>query len=400
MTKNLLYSVIFLLVISLVILSSLFASEKRDKLTIYLFSVKGCSHCLEEKKFLSKLKEKYGDLRVVEIDLIENKENQEIFKKVASLLNIEVVGVPFTVIGNIPIVGWHDEILTGGAIERAIHEVQRQRLPDVTAPLLPQDMGLPAPTREPQIPERLTLPIIGAIEIRHLSLGVVTIVLGALDGFNPCAMWALIFLIGLLVNMQNAKRMWALGSLFIGGSGLVYFLFMSAWLNVFLFLGLIFWVRIAIGAIALVAAWLNLREYFWNKSGSCALLGGEKRQGLMINIRNAIEQQSFWLAAGGIFLLGVAVNLVELFCSAGLPVVYTQILTLSRLPVWQYYVYLALYILVFMLDDIIIFVVSMVTLRHFGFATRYKRFSNLLGGVVLLLVGLLLVFKPEFLMFG
>jgi glutaredoxin len=400
MAKNLLYSCVSLLASCLLVFCSLCAAANSNKVTIYLFSVKGCIHCLEEKKFLTKLEKKYINLRFVEIELTEKKENQEVFKKVSSLLNVEVAVVPFTVIGNIPIVGWHDEILTGAAIERAIHEVQHRHLPDVTAPLLPQDLRSPALAEGPRIPERLTVPIIGVIEIKHLSLGLLTVIIGVLDGFNPCAMWALIFLIGLLLNMQNTKRMWALGSLFIGGSGLVYFLFMSAWLNILLFLGFILWIRVAIGSIALVAAMLNLREYFLNKSGTCTLLGGEKRQGLMVKIRNAIEQQSFCLAAGGIFLLGVAVNLVELFCSAGLPVVYTQILTLSRLPVSQYYAYIALYILVFMLDDLIVFVVSMLTLRHFGIATRYKRFSNLIGGVVLLLLGLLLIFKPQALIFG
>ncbi len=401
MAKGCFYSWGFFLKSCLLLLlfCSLVAAGTSKPVTIYLFSVKGCIHCLEEKKFLAKLERENANLKVVEIELTEKKENQEIFKQVASLLHVEVAVVPFTVIGNIPIIGWHDEALTGAAIKGAVQEVQDRRLPDVTAPLLPHDSRPPPQTEGPSIPERLTVPIIGVIEIKHLSLGLLTIIIGALDGFNPCAMWALIFLIGLLLNMQNRKRMWALGSLFIGGSGLVYFLFMAAWLNILLFIGFIVWIRVAIGSIALVAAVVNLREYFSNKSASCPL-GGEKRQSLMVKIRNAIEQQSFCLAAGGIFLLGVAVNLVELFCSAGLPVVYTQILTLSRLPVWQYYAYLALYILVFMLDDIIVFVVSMLTLQHFGIATRYQRFSNLLGGIVLLLVGLMLIFKPQLLMFG
>lgn len=366
---------------------------------IYVFSVRGCIHCLEEKKFLARLEKKYADVRVVEIDLTEKKENQAIFEKVAALLKVDVQGVPFTVIGNIPIVGWRDEAFTGAALEQALQEARQQRLPDVVAPLFPHESS-PSPLAEgPRIPERLILPVIGEVEIKYLSLGLLTVLLGALDGFNPCAMWALVFLIGLLLGMQNSGRMWALGSLFIGGSGVVYFIFMAAWLNIFLFLGFIFWLRVAIGVLALAAAGVNLREFFRNKEGSCPL-GGESRQGIMARIQNAIEHQSFWLAAGGIFLLGVAVNLVELFCSAGLPVVYTQILTLSRLPVWQYYAYLALYIAVFMLDDLIVFVVSMATLRHFGLATKYKRFSNLAGGVVLLMVGILLIFRPELLMFG
>jgi glutaredoxin len=399
MFKKILSNYGYLLITLWVVMCSPAAAGNTDQVTIYLFSVKGCIHCLEEKKFLTKLEKKYPNIKVVEIELTGKKENQEIFKKVASQLNVKVAGVPFTVIGNIPIVGWHDEVLTGATIERAIQEVQDRRLPDVTAPFLSPDEELPVRAEGPQRPESLTLPIIGVIETKHLSLVLLTVIIGALDGFNPCAMWALIFLIGLLLGMENRKRMWALGGLFIGGSGLVYFLFMAAWLNVFLFLGFVVWIRVVIGSIALAAAALNFREYFRDKSGSCPL-GGEKRQSWRAKIQTAIEHKSFWLAAAGIFLLGVAVNLVELFCSAGLPVVYTQILTLSRLPVWQYYAYLSLYILVFMLDDLIVFAVAMLTLQHIGIGARYKRFANLIGGGVLLLVGLLLIFKPGALMFG
>ncbi|NWG76338.1 MAG: hypothetical protein HXY24_17340, partial [Rubrivivax sp.] len=230
---------------------------------IYIFSVKGCIHCLEEKKFLAKLEKKYDDVRVVEIELTEKRENQALFQKVAALLKVEVAGVPFTVIGNIPIVGWHDESHTGAALEQALKEARQRHLPDVIAPLLP-DEGPPPALADggPRIPEKLTLPVFREIEIRHLSLGLLTVILGALDGFNPCAMWALVFLIGLLLGMQSSRRMWALGSLFIGGSGVVYFLFMAAWINILLFLGFLFWLRVAIGALALVSAGANLREFF------------------------------------------------------------------------------------------------------------------------------------------
>jgi threonine/homoserine/homoserine lactone efflux protein len=103
---------------------------------------------------------------------------------------------------------------------------------------------------------------------------------------------------------------------------------------------------------------------------------------------------------GGLILLAFAVNLVELICSAGFPVIYLQILSLTPLPFWQYYLYLAFYIFVFMLDDTIVFVVAMITLQLMGVGTKYKRLSNLIGGVLMLILGLLLIFRPEALMFG
>jgi hypothetical protein len=129
-------------------------------------------------------------------------------------------------------------------------------------------------------------------------------------------------------------------------------------------------------------------------------MGDEKRQKIFEKIRAVIQKEQFLLALGGIILLAFAVNLVELICSAGLPAIYTQILSLSKLPTWQYYLYLILYILVFMLDDLIIFFTAMITLQAVGIQSKYTRFSHLVGGVLMFIIGILLIFKPEYLMFG
>jgi hypothetical protein len=117
-------------------------------------------------------------------------------------------------------------------------------------------------------------------------------------------------------------------------------------------------------------------------------------------LRAVALEQRFWLALLGIVLLAIAVNLVEFVCSAGIPAVYVQILAMSQLPVWQYHAYLLLYILVFMLDDLLIFVIAMKTLQVSGLSGTYARWSHLIGGGLLLLIGVLLLFKPEWLAFG
>jgi hypothetical protein len=95
-----------------------------------------------------------------------------------------------------------------------------------------------------------------------------------------------------------------------------------------------------------------------------------------------------------------AVNLVELLCSAGLPAAYTGVLTRTALPAWQYYLYLGLYIAVFMADDMAVFATAMLTLRLAGPGTSYARHAQLIGGMVLTLIGVLLLVRPEWLMFG
>ena len=152
--------------------------------------------------------------------------------------------------------------------------------------------------------------------------------------------------------------------------------------------------------VALLAGGYNLKEYWTEVAGTCTLSHGARRQRTMDRLQAVISTRKFWLALGGIVLLSFLVNMVELICSAGFPVVYLQILSLTPMPFWQYYLYLLLYIVIFMLDDIIVFVVAMITLQLMGVTTRYKRFSNLIGGVLMLLIGVLLLLKPEWLMFG
>ena len=250
------------------------------------------------------------------------------------------------------------------------------------------------------IPEKLPLPLVGEIEIKYLSLGLVTLIIGLLDGFNPCAMWVLVFLINLLLGMEDRRKMWILGGTFIAASGVIYFLFMTAWLNFLIFVGFIVWVRIAIGGVALLAGFYNLREYFTSRAGVCKLEAGAGRKKRLERIKEAVHSRKFWLALGGIILLAIAVNLVELICSAGFPVIYLQILSLNKLPFWQYYLYMVFYIIMYMLDDMIIFVAAMITLQLLGVGTKYKQASNLVGGVLMLILGLLLIFRPDALMFG
>lgn len=364
---------------------------------VYFFWAHGCPHCLEEKRFLARLGQEIPALEVVELELTSSPGNRELLRRVSQTLGAELAAVPFTVVGPRYFVGWQGEDSTGAALRQAVKAAAREGWPDVVAALRQEVAPGVAPKEERH---RLVLPVWGEVDLGKLPLITLTLLLGALDGFNPCAMWALVFLIGLLLGMESRTRRWVLGSVFIFGSGLVYFLFMAAWLNIFLFLGLIVWIRWGIGLVALAAGAANLRAWWRNRTGACPYLGSGRRQSLLQRIQAAVNRQSFWLAVGGVFLLGVAVNLVELFCSLGLPVVYTQILALNPLPAWAYYGLLALYILVFMLDDLVVFVVSMLTLEYLGVTHRYQRFSHLLGGVVLTAIGVLLILKPEWLRFA
>jgi thiol-disulfide isomerase/thioredoxin len=393
-------------------------SAQETEVNLYFFWSKTCPHCAEEKVFLEKIVPEYPNLRIHDFE-VGDRDAALLLQKVGEELNLETNGVPITIIGRSYFIGYLDDETTGETIRTLVEKTAAEGDPDVVGAIIRKEsevpefqpqVATPVPTvfpttelspdkEEGSIPQQIKLPIIGLVDIRSLSLPVLTIIIAAMDGFNPCAMWTLLFLISLLLGMQDRKRMWILGTAFIAASALVYFLFLSAWLNFFLFLGFVFWIRMLVGLVALGAGGYYLRDYWINKEGGCAVAGDEERREVFEKIKTVIQKRQLILALGGIVLLAFAVNLVESICSAGLPAIYTKILSLSNLPTWQYYSYLLVYVLIFMLDDLFVFFAAMTTLRAVGVQSKYSRYSRLIGGILMFVIGLLLIFKPEWLMF-
>jgi thiol-disulfide isomerase/thioredoxin len=395
--------VLFLFFISIFPFDNAFAQVEKSsspkEVNIYFFWGEGCPHCEKEKPFLENLKKKYSQVKIMDYEIWQNSGNRNLMIEFGKKLNANVSGVPFTVIGEEYFIGWLSEEYTGAQIEDAVKCAINKGCRDIGGEI--NNIEKKEEKKEiSENPEKITLPFLGEIEVKNFSLPVLTIIMGALDGFNPCAMWTLLFLISLLLGMESRKRMWILGSVFIVVSASVYFAFMSAWLNLIMFIGMILWVRIAIGLVALIGGSYNLKEYFTNKNSGCKITKTKERKRIMEKLKKITYQKSFYLALGGIIVLAFAVNLVEMICSAGLPVVYTQILSMSDLKEWQYYLYIFFYVLIFMLDDLIVFFVAMITLQMAGITTKYTRWSHLIGGILMFIIGILLIFKPEWLMFG
>ncbi len=374
---------------------------------VYFFWGDGCPHCMKLKPLMEEWKNTYPQLRFGSYEVYNNPENRETMTEMAEKLNVKNLGVPLTIVGDQAFVGFLNEETTGREIETAIQQLVQKTDTADTAEIITSPTPSPSPTPTVALTQieqiqdsSIKLPIFGRIDPNLISIPLVTVMIAALDGFNPCAMWALVFLISLLLGLKDRKRMWILGATFIVTSGLVYFLFLSAWLNLFLFVGMIFWVRLGIGLLALGAGGYYLKTALEKKDTECKVTASPQRRQVFERLKDLTQQKQFIIAFLGIIALAIAVNLVELFCSAGLPAVYTQILTLNQLPTWQYYSYLVLYILIFMLDDLIVFFTAMFTLKITGLEGKYARYSHIIGGVLMLIIGLLMLFKPEWLSFS
>ena len=366
-----------------------------------LFWEPGCPFCKRAKDFLASRPETREWLRVNAIDVSASNAALIQFEYANRIFRIQRPGVPLMVIGRQHFIGFDDPAHMGEtllATARACREKNCIGFAELLAQGLPAAPPGTAPPTQPALTD-IELPLIGTISLATLSLPALTIVLAAVDGFNPCAMWVLIFLVGLLLGMQDRVRMWLLGGAFLLTSAVVYFLFLAAWLNVFLVLGAIFWVRLAVGIVALASGLYYLHAFATDAAAECRVTNVAQRQRIMTSLRASVSERRFLVAVAGIVVLAAAVNLIELFCSAGIPAVYTEVLAMNDLPAWQYYGYLLLYVTVFMLDDAAIFAIAMLTLHATSMTNRYLRVSHLLGGLGMVAIGILLLVAPDWLTF-
>ena len=379
-----------------------FAFGKKE-VNVYLFYSETCPHCAAEHKYLDSIKDKY-DLNIYSYE-VSNPDSVEKLEKISKYLDVNVTGVPYTVINNTAIVGF-GEGMTEDTLLYHIKKARKRSFVDKAGMELgvveKEETNNDSNKEEDDNNTIINIPIIGELNLKNVSLPIVSILIGLIDGFNPCAMWILLFLISTLIGMKDKKRLWALGLTFLITSSLVYLAFMLSWLSFAKFIGTITWFRMLIAVVALVGAAINLNSYLktLNEEDGCTVVEAKKRKKIFKKIKEFTSKQSFLLALLGIMLLAALVNILELACSAGLPVVFTGVLSMNNLSTLEYVLYIGLYILFFMLDDIFIFAVAVKSFQLTGISTKYSKYSHLIGGILMLIIGILLVLKPEWLMFN
>ena len=417
----------FLIVFAVFLLLPVSAKADEKVINIHLFYGNGCPHCAAEEEFLSDYLKDRTDVKLYKYEVWYDSHNQELLSKVQKEMGTtNKNGVPFTVIGKKTIVGYADGVTDEqikDAINYYLNNDYRDYAGEITGKVKKaevkedtiKDESKTEDKKENKIEkaddikdsnqtdENVTVPVLGKINAKKVSLPILAVVLGFVDGFNPCAMWILIFLITMLFNMKDRKKMWILGLTFILTSGIVYLMFMLAWLNLATFISKIAFIRLLIAVIALVVGLINVYKYIDSlkkKDEGCDVVDKKDRKKIMEKIISITHEKKFIIALLGIMVLAASVNIIELMCSIGIPLLFTQILAMNNLSTFSYMIYMFIYIFFFLIDDIVIFVISMVTLKVTGLSTKYTKYSHLVGGIIMLIIGLLLIIKPELLMFN
>ena len=352
-----------------------------NKINLYLFHSSDCSHCAEERVWLETIKETYkGSLNVYEYEVNHNQDNAVLMEKAKARLGVENNYVPFTVIGERNYVGFSNS--TGSSIENRIKEYLTEDKKDADS-------------------EKIHIPILGDVDIKDVSIPLVAVILGFVDGFNPCAMWILLFLINLLLGVNDKKKSWIIGLTFLLVSGLVYFLSMLG-INLVLGVATLNWMKILIAIFILIAGIYNLRKYLKirKEEAGCTVVDDKKRKKIIKKMGKIINSKTFGLALLGTVFLAASVNLIEMACSLGFPLIFNEILTVNNITGLTRIIYLLIYIFFYMLDDMVVFAISMITLEATGVTNKYNKLCTLISAIIMIIMGLLLLFKPDWLMFN
>lgn len=343
-----------------------------DAGALVVFVRDGCPHCAEAKRFLPQLAEQRPHFRIVFRSLDREPSARDDLINLSRQAGIWPPGVPTFVMHGKVLVGFDDAEHSGPRLTAFIDEA-------VVAG------------------HQVDAGWFGTLSVERLGLPLFTLAMGLLDGFNPCAMWVLLFLLSLLIRLQNRRRMALVSGTFVLISGAVYYAFMAAWLNVFLILGMSDPLRITLALVALSVGAINVKDYFAFKQGVSLSIPDAAKPGIYARVRGLLQMQSLSASLLSVAVLAVLVNFVELLCTAGLPAIYTAVLSQQGLSFAEYYAYLLLYIVAYIADDSLMVVIAVVTLGSHKMTEQSGRWLKLISGLVMLALAMTMFFKPEWL---
>ena len=378
---------------------------------VYFFGRDDCKFCVAEKKFMAELAKQRSDFEFIYYNIAEDKEAKSLFDRLLESRDLPKV-TPVTLIGEKLIQGFDADNTTGASIIRAIDRAKGKDMVSVEQFISSKDgevlgsadsgceSGSLVPCEESEPRFLFTLPFVGAIDLETFSLFSLSAILGFVDGFNPCAMWVLVTFLLILLQIGDKKKMWQIVGLFLFAEAVMYYMILNVWYKTWDFIGLDKIVTPLIGVLALVGGLFFLKKYFQNrKKLTCEVTSIEHQKGVEAKIKKLIHSPLTIVTAIGIIGIAFSVNIIEFACSVGIPQAYTKILEMNSLNFVVHQLYILVYTFFYMLDDIIVFGLALYSFNKLHTSYKYANLSALIGGILMLILGALMLFAPNMLVF-
>ena len=382
---------------------------------IEYFGRKDCKNCSNLEVFLKDISSKRKDIEYVEYKIDEKKEDKKFFDETTEKLKL-VKGTPIIYVNEHIIEGFNTPDTTGEEIIKLIEEgKKKEKIPSLKEYLENGNYSsvsnngalcegeeiceIPGLTQNKEREVIVNIPFINKrIDLTNYSLPLMSLILGTIDGFNPCAMWVLVLFLTALIAVGNKMKMFRVAGLFIFAEAIMYYMILNAWLYTWDFVGLDRWVTPVVGIVGVAGGIFFIRNYI--KKGdelSCEVTDFEKRAKISKKIRDIANKPFTFLTALGIIGLALSVNVIEFACSVGIPQTFTKILQINNISFLQRQLYTFIYILGYMIDDFIVFGLALLSVNKLQLTTKYSKWVNLFGGILMVILGLILIFKPSLL---
>ncbi len=355
--------------------------DGNQRVHLYFFWSETCPHCQEAHPFIEAIPRERPWVVLHALEVSRSEENARRFEAMAQAIGQRAEAVPTFMVCGWMEVGWQDEASSGAALLRTLDACRAG------------GAGTVVPADQPAI----DLPLLGKVDATTLSLPVFTLVIASLDAFNPCAFFVLLFLLSLLANQKDRRRMLTVGAIFIVASGLMYFAFMAAWLNVFQLLGALSWITLGAGILAIFVGAVNVKDFFAFEKGITLSIPESAKPNIYRRARAILQSERTGPMLLATVFLAIAANFYELLCTAGFPMVYTRILTLHEPSESARYAWLALYNVIYVVPLTLIVLAFVGTLATHKLTEREGRLLKLMSGAMMLELGLVLALVPHWL---
>ncbi|MFN3330889.1 MAG: hypothetical protein ACK47M_00060 [Caldilinea sp.] len=398
-------------------------AQTMEPVVIYFFWGDGCPHCAAAKPFLADLTKRYPSVVVRDYEVWKHPENRDVFFGMTAKYGFEPTAVPTFFIGDRYWVGYAEEPYAR-EIEQVVAACVRNGCPDAgagvieplptptsvsvaAAPAMEKAASEPATQREtaaesaavaaPVAPTStvITLPLLGAVDLGAHSLLFSTALIAFVDGINPCSLWVLSVLLALTIHTGSRRKVFIIGFVFLTVTSLVYVLFIAGLFTMFTVLDWVPWIQALVALVALVFAIINIKDYFWYKEGVSLTIADEKKPGLYRSMRRVLASgDSMPALIGATIVMSAGASLVEFSCTAGFPMLWTNLVSAQGVTIGTFVMLLALYMLIYQLDEIVIFTGAVVGLRASKLEEKQGRILKLIGGMLMLTLALVMLVNP------
>jgi thiol-disulfide isomerase/thioredoxin len=386
-------------------------SVPEETTEVYYFYGEGCPVCAKTTPFLEDLAEQHPGMKINKFEVWGSEDNRTRLGTMADAYRIKPTGVPIIFVGENAWIGFRENT-TDTAITSVVEACTRNGCPDPTTVELDgtegntTDAGTSCGTSPDGTPlecgseedatNAIDVPVVGSVDLGNRPLIVSTFLIAFVDGVNPCSLWVLTVLIALSLRHASRKRTLLIGGTFIFVTALVYALFITGLFTVFTFVGFAPWIRVLVALVALFMGLVSIKDYFWFKQGISLTIPDNKKPGIYAGMRRVLDRgDSVPALVGATAVLAAGVSLVEFGCTAGFPVLWTNLLSAQEASVMTFAALLLLYMLIYQLDELVIFLVAVFTLRATKIQEKQGRLLKLGGGMLMLALALVMLVDPE-----